>query len=775
MFDLKTDNCFTPSARSNAWLDYGVLKALGKSGDLTRYVDLLSACTAESGLMHDTGREQSFIEDKSETPAPQFAIRAFKSALLGTPNIKQSLGASHDTHDVADTADADQHTTAKASRTLAIDLPLSPTKGILVTPGTGANKRKTVSFGSLAPEDKHCTINLVKDKNMASRAVLKDLQSSEVQADASPMKRETTLTKSLFEAQLGDSKRRIGMKSTGQMSENDTKTSLDHRECSGSNAQARPSPRIPDTTVDLDIPCSISGKHWKGEYEQYQRQSNRELKRIIQHGQTIKSYAQRKDSEATSLSEKLNDQIAKAAAMEVRVSELVTELANARVHGAIDQDDSAETISELAKQTALAIRYKQKADQYKVALDKRAQSKPSPEQVDDCVCASLEGGPPSKSDAQNRQMDLLSNDLERLRSAVQAAEEKSLKLQHENITLKQRMARVKDEMKSYETRRLAREERLKKRETKLIMGKESCEAKLASLLAAYDKLQRRHDKDKHVSGLDALPTLQSTAITATSKEKPRNAICAATSIELANKRGGRRTSQYAHESDTFPACPGREKGEIKVHRTSPLFHENTPDPALMLISRPDTKRSPCPNIPDARESSIGIWTQSIKGSLEDDNLAIAETLIDSGFSFFKREAQDVLQEIDQNAVAEQAVPEQGFLSLARMGDGSETPIHKSSSTSTPHRMPSRQSTIVSPRPSMLSFTPNPTKPCAQPGEPNSNNILGEKPFRIPSGGTRTLTMGSRTGHLPPDRVEAARKRLDARKGKKRPLLEGLRR
>ena len=726
--------------------------------------------------MHDSGGEQSCIEDKSETPAPQFAIRAFKSALLGTPNIKQSLAASHDAEDIADTADANQHVTAKYPRTLAIDLPLSPTKGILVTPGTGANKRKTVSFGSLAPEDTHCAINLVKEKSLASQAAVKDLQSSEVQADASPMKKETTLTKSLFEAQLGDSKRRIGMKSTGQGSEDDTKTLSDHRKCSSSNTQSCPLPQIPDTTVDLDIPCSTSGKHWKGEYEQYQRQSNRELKRIIQHGQTIKSYAQRKDSEATSLSEKLNDQIAKAAAMEARVSELATELANARVHGAIDQDNSAETISELAKQTALAIRYKQKADRYKVALDKRAQGKPSPEQVDDCVRTSMKGGPPPESDAQDRQMNILRNELEKLRSSIQAAEEKSLKLQHENITLKQKMARVKDEMKSYETRRSAREERLKKRETKLIMGKESCEAKLTSLLVAYDKLQRRYGKDKHVSSLDALPTLQSTAIIATSKEKPRNAICAATSIELANKSGGRRTSQYAHESDTFPACPGIETGDIKVHRTnSPLFHESTPDPALILLSQPDTKRSPRPNIPDAGESSIGIWTQGIKSGLGDDNLAVAETLIDSGFSFFKREAQDVLQEIDQNAVVEQGVPEHSFLSLERMRDVSETPIHKSSSRSTSHGMQSRRSTIVSPRPSMLSFTPNPTKPYAQAKEPNSSNILGEKPSRIPSGGTRTLTMGSRTGHLPPDRVEAARKRLDARKGEKRPLLEGVRR
>lgn len=727
--------------------------------------------------MNDAGEEQSFVEDNPETPAPQFAIRAFKSALLGTPNIKQSLGASHDAHDVADTADADQHPTAKSFRTLTIDLPLSPTKGILVTPGTGANKRKTVSFGSLEPEDERCARNLVKDKVLTPQAAMKDLRSSEVEAGASPREKEATLTKSLFEAHLEDSKRRIGMKSTRQRSEDDTKTSLDHRDGSSSSVRARPSPRVPDITVDLNIPCSTSGRHWKGEYEQYQRQSNRELKRIIQHSQTIKSYAQRKDSEATSLSEKLNNQIAKAAAMETRVSELAMELANARVHGEIDRDSSAETISEMAKQTALAIRYKQKADRYKTALDKRAQGKHSPEQADDCVRVSLEGGPTSASDAQNRQKDLMRNDLEKLRSAIQASEEKSSKLQRENITLKQKMARVKDEMKSYETRRLAREERLKKRETKLIMGKESCEAKLAGLAIAYEKLQRKYSKGKHVSSLDASPTLQSTAITATSKVQSRNVIRAPSSVDLANKSDGRRTSQIAHESDTIPACPGTHKCEIEVHRRphdSP-FHDSISDLAPTLLSRRDTKQSPRPNTPDAGESSIDIWTNGIKASLGDDNLAIPETFVDSGFDSFKREAQDVLQEIDQNAVVDHQVSEQGFLSSKRMRDVTEPPIRKSSSTCTARRMQSRRSTIVSPRPSMLSFTPNPTKPYAQRGEPDSSNILGEKPSRILSGGTRTSTIGSRTGHLPPDRVEAARKRLDARKGEKRSLLEGVRR
>lgn len=697
--------------------------------------------------------------------------------MLGTPNIEQSLGATHDAHNVTDTADAYQHKVAKSSRTLITDLPLSPTKGILVTPGTEANKRKTVSFGNLEPADEQCAIDLVEERKLTSKTAMKNLRSSEVQAGASPMEKEGTLTKSLFEAQLEDSKRRIGRKSKQQRSEENMKTSFDHREGPGSNAQACPLPPVPDTTVDLNMPCSTSGKHWKGEYEQYQRQSNRELKRIIQHRQTIKSYAQRKDSEATSLNAKLNNQIAKTAAMEARVSKLTTELANGHVHGGIDRDSSAKTISELAKQTALAIRYKQKADRYKAALDKRAKGKPSPEQVDDCVRLSLEGAPNSTSDAKNCQMDLLRNDLKKLQSAIQAAEEKSSNLQRENIMLKQKMARVKDEMKSYETRRLAREERLKKRETKLIMGKTSCEAKLAGLAIAYENLQRRHSEGKHVSSLDASPSLQSKAITATSEEHSGNAIRAATSIKLANESGGKGTSQNAHERGTLPACPGIEKGGTEVHRrpSNPLFHHSTSDSAPTLLSRLDTKQILHPNLADAGETNIGSRTHGNNGSLEVDNLVIAETFIDSGFSFFKREAQDVLQEIDQNAVVDQPLPEQGFSNSNRTRDATEPPIHNFTFKPAACRMQSRRSSVVSPRPSMLSFTPNPAEPYAQRGQPDSSNILGEKSSSILSSGMRASTRGLRTGNLPPNRVEAARKRLDARKGEKRSLVEGVRR
>ena len=717
--------------------------------------------------MSDVGEEESFIEDEPETPAPQFAIRALKSALLGTPGIKQNLNARHDAHDIADTTDAGQHKVAKSLRTLNIDLPLSPTKGILVTPGTGANKRKTVSFGSLEPGIEQCAINLVKNKTLTSEAAMNDLGSSEVQASARPAEKESTLTKSLFEAQLEDSKQRIGRKSKQQRSDDDIKISLDHRESSSSNGQAHLLSRVPDTTVDLNVPCSTSGKHWKGEYEQYHRQSNRELKRIIQHGQTIKSYAQRKDSEATSLNEKLNNQIAKTATMEARVSELATELANARMHGGIDRDSPAETISELAKQTALAIRYKQRADRYKATLDRRAQGKPSLEQADDCVHLSLDGGPTLASDAQNRQVDLLRNDLKKLRSAVQAAEKNSLKLQSENTMLKQKMARVKDEMKSYETRRLAREERLKKKETKLIMEKKACEAKLADLATAHEKLQRNCSKGEHVSRLDATPALQSTAITAVSKEHSRNPIRTATSIELASNSGGRHLSQNAHESDTIPACLEVEKSEVEVRRrpNNALFQDSTSDSASTLLSQPNTKENRRPSIPDVAE---GTWTHGIKDSLGDDNLAVAETFTDSGFNLFKRKAQDVLQEIDRNAVVDQRAAEQGFSNLNWTRDVTEPPTHESNFKSAACRMQSRRSSAVLPRPSMLSFTSNPA-------EPDLSNNLGEKPSRILFGGTRTSTMGSRTGHLPLDRVEAARRRLDARKGEKRSFLEGVRR
>jgi hypothetical protein len=97
----------------------------------------------------ESNYESTFIEPP-ETPAHQFAVKAFKHAIFGTPAPE-------------DAKDASKKSERKAKLDIAngkaIDLPapkengppVSPSKqpgGILMTPGTASKGRKQVSFGS---------------------------------------------------------------------------------------------------------------------------------------------------------------------------------------------------------------------------------------------------------------------------------------------------------------------------------------------------------------------------------------------------------------------------------------------------------------------------------------------------------------------------------------------------------------------------------------------------------------------------------------------------
>ena len=103
------------------------------------------------------------MPDAPETPAPLFAIRAFKSALFGTPAAEDE-GEEERTLELKDQKDGHQLTTSdslnpsawnsketantrKDDSSTTANGNASPTKSILLTPGTASNRRKTVSFG----------------------------------------------------------------------------------------------------------------------------------------------------------------------------------------------------------------------------------------------------------------------------------------------------------------------------------------------------------------------------------------------------------------------------------------------------------------------------------------------------------------------------------------------------------------------------------------------------------------------------------------------------
>lgn len=742
--------------------------------------------------MNDTGEGRSYIEDQPETPAPQFAFRALKSALLGTPHVKQNYPSVGNEQLGAEGYNASVREGNQTSRPSRLGPPLSPTKGILVTPGTGANKRKTVSFGSLMPAGGDGTSSFLLEKPLTPKATVTDLRNSVVQEGPRPMEKEAATAKSLFEAHLKDSQQRISKRSALQILEKQGATSLDQWEDTRPVMQTCHLPYGPDTTVDLNTPCSASGKHWKEEYEHYHRKSNRELKRIIQHGQTIKSYAHRKDSEAVSLSQKLNSELGKVAAMEARVSELATELAKARAHGPTHQGESTDLLTDLAQQTTLAIRYKQRADRYKASLDSRVTSarvtSPSAGQLDDCVRISLDDNPTiTTSSPDNHKNELLNHELEILRSAARSAGEKASRLQHENTTLKQKMARVKDEMKNYDTRRLVKEERLKKREAKLKLAKQNCEAELANFNIKHQNLLRTHGEGKCVQISNDESEMTSTITSAISKVRGmKNSPRKSATLELGSRHSLASTSESTRKAQAaLASLRATSNGDEKSSEMRSTANHGRSRSPIFRDSRTKldcgTSQIPRPIISIIEDPSVDIEAHGSQESLVNNTLHITESPTDSGFSLLQRKTQDALQEIEQNALLGQLCPkpESPKSDFGRTLDPAPNPPiqldHKPGRTvelsSAVCRMRSRRSMIASPRPSLLSFAPN-LMSIEQRRESKASNIWDEKPCEVLSMGTKTSTRSSRGGRLPPDRAEAARRRLEARKGEKRSQVEG---
>ena len=572
------------------------------------------------------------------------------------------------------------------------------------------------------------------------------------------------MTTSLFEAQLEDSKRRISRKSAGNDLEGKTTASSPQEYSRSSLGQIRTVAQTGDATIDLNEPFSTSGKHWKGEYEQYHKKSNRELKRVIQHGQTIKSYAQRKDSEATCLKEKLRNELAKVAKMEARVSELATDLAHARARDGPNEVSSVDLVSELAKQTTLAIRYKQKADRYKYALGNQELPSGNPEQADDCIPVSVEGGPIETPSPETPGQLMMREDIDRLKSAVEAAEEKSSKLLHENLTLKQKLARIKQEMNNYETRRLAREEKMKKREARLISAKESCERKLSNLVVEHNELLRIVSEGQKSN-------LSPHAIYVNDAKKP-----------LVNGRLSLQTSA-SHDFDEVKDKEDVSRSLVEESAALALCTEasGVGMKALLRDGR-ESGRRPSATIAEdysdglpraAQTMNIDIWTHERPGTLVADTISSVETPKTSGFSMLRQGTYDALAEIDRNVVSDQPIQsyrptqEKARPDPNLASSGREPSPQRAEFCSAVRRMHSRRHAIASPRPSLLNIAATSLGPDSSHTQADTSHKLAARLSRVLLADTRTSTMTSKGSRLPADRAEAARKRLEARKGEKR--------
>lgn len=689
----------------------------------------------------------SYLEEPPETPAPLFAVRAFKTAIFGTPHPYQrevkrpvqpktedrntKLNApvvkpkSNHAFEGSDGINSDPVRDAdKPAVPDKLDPLASPAKGILLTPGTATTRRKTVSFGNM--DSKHWG---EAEQPMNSTAEAKTdlpLTSNELGYDTAPEgnPRHSTLTRTLIE--LSKKKPAKVQSSAGtDLQEKSGRQAFSMDFCTdsilGSNA---------DVTVDLSQPRSRSEQHWKARYDQYHKRSHREMKKMIKYGQNVKSYAVKKDTEATSLSERLNRELAKVAALETKVSNLATQLDSAQLEGPNEENGHGRLVSELAQQTAMTIKHKQRADGLKTALQRQGSSEAFEEPQGNPVAE-------AKSDAPSEVVSICA-ELESLRATASAAENQAIKFEKENAALKRSLARVKEEMMSYETRRQAREERLKKREAKHKAAREECEKRLAQLTIEHEELLR------------------------TSGELPVVDMMA--EIQSIQKDAGMQDFFEGHtETDRIPTS---DKGNARPFRIDEQAKSPYISPRKRRLQKP----------------VVDIW--SLSSPREDENQAPPSkepTVLAP--SSVKHDIQRTLKEIDQNLVPKQVPETTQHLDLKPTKPNISSrmpppPLPQLSNTmaSATRRMHNRRTTITSPRPSMINVASSPAK-LPEPSHPTQIDNEALKPSVASMGrsaslksraGSRTNTMGSgRVSSMSLERAEAAKARLARRSAEKR--------
>lgn len=712
-----------------------------------------SCCLAHAYFILDDS--PSNIDEGPETPAPIFAVRAFKSALFGTPRIDQDAPATP-TSTPADHRAGKKERAGRITKTPKVKQTveeepvtkprtvslMSPGKGILLTPGTGAARRKNVSFGGLAFNEK-----VGKEEiHQADPKLLPNVDNSSIN-EAGPQRRQTNLTKALYKARIGTNKddkpaepKEPDEKATSVKSEVEPiardEDKEDKEDIVADSA---------DVTVDLNHPFSRSGQHWKAEYEKYFKNSDREMKKIIKYGQSVKSFAAKKDSEASYLGEKLDQELSKVAEMEAKVSALAAQLAGARVQGS-EESDQGKLVEELSKQTALAVRYQQKADKYRAALLK---SNPvivgavdgvesvTPIGSQSIILPEVSGPTEGSS---------LHAELAKYREVAKRAEEKASRLETENSMLTKALSKARTDAKGYEMSRLAMEESFKKKETALTAAKEDYEARLKKVTTEHEKALRKlrlpnDSKDQAMNLTLEIP--KDGMVVANGALSPRTAIEADTSQR--SKSLYRSRTQQSHV-DIWSLGGHGDRSQDSPSRRKPAVTQTFDSKGLDLSVLKEIDRNVIPGL----EPQSPIWLSSHTTTSDSDIATNPVKLDPSPEESFTPDSP--FNEFDSQKASLIIAPQ----------------VYKSSAS---RRTRDRRSNMASPRPSMVNFSTSPRKTAptqaravnitTQPSTSDNtfaNNDHLDVPSFISTKSSRAAGSRRQTA-LPPDRLAAAKARL----------------
>jgi regulator of replication initiation timing len=458
------------------------------------------------------GDSETFLEDPPETPAPMFAVRAFKSAIFGTPHPAQPAPPSNRSRKVSNHASSpkasavvpeplkavirDPRNREDTPRKLDLDALGSPTKGILLTPGMGPTRRKNVTFRGLSSDEKSKAKDSTRTIESGGTSLEASLSQSQSAGPIDNQPQQTSLTKALYKAKNGVSSGNARPSSTVSFSNRGAGLALEKGPPTVVTEKDGRHPDVAaDMTIDLSHPHSRSGKHWKAEFEQYHKKSDREMKKIILVSRNVKSFAAQKDTEASELSEKLQQERSRVAMMEGKVTDLAMQLAATRTHDTEETPDQTKLVNDLARQTALAIRYKQKADNYEVALMKKntilaPDTDGSGDVIpqDSGVEMDQHRLDSTMTGRRSQEIAVLRAELGRFRNSAEVAEQKAAKLETENLALQAEIDKLREQMKKSELKRQAREESFQRREDAFKASKADYDAQLLNLLSKNEAL-----------------------------------------------------------------------------------------------------------------------------------------------------------------------------------------------------------------------------------------------------------------------------------------------
>ncbi|KAI3323183.1 hypothetical protein HD806DRAFT_498304 [Xylariaceae sp. AK1471] len=280
------------------------------------------------------GGEDTTQFEAPDTPAPVFAARAIKNALWGQSTATDGPPAAQaklsEARRVEPVANATNTTNA-----IPIDT-RSPTKlnSILLTPGTGPSRRKRVSFGRDVK-----AVNNVDTSPLAASSTRNGRQ-----------RKKTTLQQALENSRPAKSKAPVPQVE---------KPEEDDIEEEGESEWEDDICCNHDVTVDLNEPHSESGKYWKAEWARYREEAKSDIEQLVKYKANAKSFAAKKDTEASHLTQKLKEEQAKVAEMEKKI-------AATRKHGT-DQDHASLT-KDLARQNSLITEYRERVKDLEARL-----------------------------------------------------------------------------------------------------------------------------------------------------------------------------------------------------------------------------------------------------------------------------------------------------------------------------------------------------------------------------------------------------------------------